>query len=63
MSEWNYKEDNLRRGVSFVQERPGLPQPGVVTSRTVLNVFGPTGHGGRYIYDSTKVSKCADPMF
>ena len=32
-----------------------LQQPGVNTDRTVLNVFGPTGHGGRYILDSLKV--------
>ena len=32
-----------------------LEQPGVVTDRTVLNVFGPMGHGGRYILDSLKV--------
>lgn len=31
-------------------------QPGVQTKRTVLNVFGPTGHGGRYILDALKVS-------
>lgn len=29
-------------------------QPGQITKRTVLNVFGPTGHGGRYILDSLK---------
>lgn len=33
-----------------------LTQPGEITDRTVLNVFGPTGHGGRYILDSLKVS-------
>lgn len=33
-----------------------LRQPGVETKRTVLNVFGPMGHGGRYILDSLKVS-------
>ena len=32
-----------------------LRQPGEATDRTVLNVFGPTGHGGRYILDSLKV--------
>jgi len=31
-----------------------LRQPGEVTDRTVLNVFGPMGHGGRYILDSLK---------
>ena len=33
-----------------------LKQPGVETKRTVLNVFGPMGHGGRHILDSLKVS-------
>ena len=33
-----------------------LKQPGVITDRTVLNVFGPMGHGGRYILDSLKVN-------
>ena len=32
-----------------------LYQPGEKTDRTVLNVFGPMGHGGRYILDSLKV--------
>jgi len=31
-----------------------LNQPGKVTQRTVLNVFGPMGQGGRYILDSLK---------
>eukprot|EP00794_Sanderia_malayensis_P011387 gene11387-12573_t len=31
-----------------------LNQPGQVTKRTVLNVFGPMGQGGRYILDSLK---------
>ncbi|XP_002735862.1 EF-hand domain-containing family member C2-like [Saccoglossus kowalevskii] len=31
-----------------------LRQPGENTGRTVLNVFGPMGHGGRYILDSLK---------
>lgn len=38
-----------------VQEVVDLNQPGVETKRTVLNVFGPMGHGGRYILDSLKV--------
>uniref|UniRef100_A0A8C2GV47 EF-hand domain-containing family member C2 n=1 Tax=Cyprinus carpio TaxID=7962 RepID=A0A8C2GV47_CYPCA len=29
-------------------------QPGEITDRTVLNVFGPVGQGGRYILDSLK---------
>ncbi|XP_060785820.1 EF-hand domain-containing family member C2 [Neoarius graeffei] len=28
--------------------------PGEITDRTVLNVFGPMGHGGRYILDNLK---------
>lgn len=32
-------------------------QPGEMTDRTVLNVFGPMGQGGRYILDSLKVSE------
>lgn len=40
---------------SKLPKDPGsLPQPGVETDRTVLNVFGPTGAGGRYILDSLK---------
>lgn len=31
-----------------------LNQPGEITGRTVLNVFGPMGHGGRWILDSLK---------
>eukprot|EP00118_Oscarella_pearsei_P002935 m.12276 g.12276 ORF g.12276 m.12276 type:complete len:731 (+) comp23948_c0_seq3:84-2276(+) len=31
-----------------------LPQPGEIANRTVLNVFGPMGAGGRYILDSLK---------
>ncbi|XP_031554870.1 EF-hand domain-containing family member C2-like [Actinia tenebrosa] len=31
-----------------------LHQPGEITGRTVLNVFGPMGHGGRWILDSLK---------
>lgn len=31
-----------------------IRQPGETTDRTVLNVFGPMGHGGRYILDSLK---------
>ena len=31
-----------------------MHQPGQITKRTVLNVFGPMGQGGRYILDSLK---------
>ena len=41
--------------VSF-KEPTSLRQPGEITGRTVLNVFGPMGHGGRWILDSLKVS-------
>ena len=44
----------LRRS-KLPKESVPLKQPGVQTKRTVLNVFGPTGHGGRYILDSLKV--------
>ena len=37
------------------KEPPSLHQPGVQTKKTVLNVFGPTGQGGRYIFDAHKV--------
>ena len=30
---------------------PAMPLPGARTTRTVLNVFGPTGHGGRHLLD------------
>ncbi|XP_005096411.1 EF-hand domain-containing family member C2 [Aplysia californica] len=43
----------LRRG-KLPKDPGSLQQPGVVTDRTVLNVFGPTGAGGRYILDSLK---------
>jgi len=36
------------------KEPTDMYQPGQITKRTVLNVFGPTGHGGRYILDSLK---------
>ena len=35
-----------------------MPEPGKITERTVLNVFGPMGQGGRYILDSLKVRIC-----
>ena len=44
----------LRRG-QVPKDVVALKQPGEVTERTVLNVFGPTGHGSRYILDSLKV--------
>ena len=43
----------LRRQM-LPKEPVPLHQPGEVTSRTVLNVFGPMGHGGRWILDSLK---------
>ena len=36
------------------KEPTAMTQPGQVTTRTVLNVFGPMGEGGRYILDSLK---------
>ena len=32
-------------------------QPGELTDRTVLNVFGPTGNKGRYLLDNLKVGE------
>jgi len=43
----------LRRG-QLPKLVENLRQPGEHTDRTVLNVFGPMGHGGRYILDSLK---------
>ncbi|ESP05007.1 hypothetical protein LOTGIDRAFT_211798 [Lottia gigantea] len=43
----------LHRG-KLPKDIESLQQPGVKTDRTVLNVFGPMGHGGRYILDSLK---------
>jgi len=40
-----------------------LRQPGEVTDRTVLNVFGPMGHGGRYILDSLKTGAVIDEYY
>lgn len=39
----------------LLQQLAPLNEPGKVTQRTVLNVFGPMGQGGRYILDSLKV--------
>lgn len=36
------------------KQPPPMTQPGEMTDRTVLNVFGPMGLGGRYILDSLK---------
>jgi Ca2+-binding EF-hand superfamily protein len=36
---------------------PGVHQPGVKTTRTVLNVFGPNGDGSRYILDALKTGE------
>jgi len=43
----------LRRS-KVPKEVGALHKPGEITERTVLNVFGPMGHGGRYILDSLK---------
>ncbi|XP_070539329.1 EF-hand domain-containing family member C2-like [Ptychodera flava] len=44
----------LRRARLPKSAPESLRQPGEITGRTVLNVFGPMGHGGRYILDSLK---------
>jgi len=49
----------LRRGRLPKKVEP-LRRPGELVDRTVLNVFGPMGKGGRYILDSLKV--CCDCM-
>uniref|UniRef100_A0AAY4DGB5 EF-hand domain-containing family member C2 n=1 Tax=Denticeps clupeoides TaxID=299321 RepID=A0AAY4DGB5_9TELE len=38
-------------------------QPGEVTDRTVLNVFGPVGRGGRYILDSLKTGAVQEEIY
>ncbi|XP_043928311.1 EF-hand domain-containing family member C2 [Protopterus annectens] len=38
-------------------------QPGEITSRTVLNVFGPSGQGGRYILDSLKTGAVNEEFY
>jgi len=40
-----------------------LKQPGVHTDRTVLNVFGPMGAGGRYILDSLKTGAVTQDFY
>ncbi|XP_053482797.1 EF-hand domain-containing family member C2 isoform X3 [Ictalurus furcatus] len=37
--------------------------PGEITDRTVLNVFGPVGHGGRYILDSLKTGAIHEEFY
>jgi len=44
----------LRRG-RLPKVVESLKRPGELADRTVLNVFGPMGKGGRYILDSLKV--------
>ncbi|XP_063300338.1 EF-hand domain-containing family member C2 [Pelobates fuscus] len=44
----------LHRGKLPKDAPTEMYKPGEVTSRTVLNVFGPMGHGGRYILDNLK---------
>jgi len=52
----------LRRG-KLPKNVESLKQPGKTTDRTVLNVFGPTGHGGRYILDSLKTGAEAQEFY
>ncbi|KAL2081357.1 hypothetical protein ACEWY4_023210 [Coilia grayii] len=40
-----------------------IRQPGEKTDRTVLNVFGPTGHGGRFILDSLKTGAVQENFY
>lgn len=59
-----------RDAVPMFLKRAKLPkvptdvrQPGVMTKRTVLNVFGPTGYGGRYILDALKTGAVHDDYY
>ncbi|KAJ8256181.1 hypothetical protein COCON_G00200450 [Conger conger] len=38
-------------------------QPGMLTDRTVLNVFGPTGNKGRYLLDNLKIGSTSDEFY
>lgn len=40
-----------------------VPLPGAKTDRTVLNVFGPMGHGGRHILDSLQTGALKTPFY
>ncbi|TRY94015.1 hypothetical protein DNTS_029585 [Danionella cerebrum] len=53
----------LHRG--RVPKHAPLPkhQPGEITPRTVLNVFGPVGKGGRYILDSLKTGAVEEEFY
>ncbi|KAM4797250.1 EF-hand domain-containing family member C2 [Rhinophrynus dorsalis] len=44
----------LHRGKLPKDSPVKMYHPGQITARTVLNVFGPMGHGGRYILDNLK---------
>ncbi|XP_072282959.1 EF-hand domain-containing family member C2 [Pyxicephalus adspersus] len=44
----------LHRGKLPKDAPTQIYKPGEITARTVLNVFGPMGHGGRYILDNLK---------
>ncbi|XP_068125931.1 EF-hand domain-containing family member C2 [Hyperolius riggenbachi] len=44
----------LHRGKLPKEIPKKMYNPGEITTRTVLNVFGPMGHGGRYILDNLK---------
>jgi len=52
----------VRRG-RLPKNIDSLKQPGVQTDRTVLNVFGPMGHGGRYILDSLKTGAISPEFY
>jgi Ca2+-binding EF-hand superfamily protein len=52
----------LRRA-RLPKEAVPMDKPGVATKRTVLNVFGSGGHGGRYILDSLKTGAVATDYF
>ncbi|KAE8622988.1 hypothetical protein XENTR_v10005450 [Xenopus tropicalis] len=53
----------LHRGKLPKSSPQNVPQPGQVTARTVLNVFGPMGHGGRYILDNLKTGAVHEEFY
>ena len=47
-------QNTCRYLLTYLKVPVGTLQPGQTNKRTVLNVFGPMGQGGRYILDSLK---------
>ncbi|XP_018102145.1 EF-hand domain-containing family member C2 isoform X2 [Xenopus laevis] len=53
----------LHRGKLPKSSPQNVLQPGQTTARTVLNVFGPMGHGGRYILDNLKTGAVYEEFY